>query len=231
MKLYLDSNNSSNGEYDLDEPIEGKYKLLSFAFTNNIYNVNESNNKIYFTEDYNDATYELEATLTNGIDDASDLKANIVKAMDAVSNGTITVVYDDTTNKFTITNTVPFYFTFGSNTANSASKLLGFNENDDLTYTTTRVSDNPIDLNTYKELFVNINENNDRQIVGVNYFNSSLFIFGDGGLGELVRYNYKDFAEQYMYFKRTKTLTVKIHDLNENVIDLNSDYSLILEKC
>ena len=227
MKLYLDSNNSSNGRYTLDKPIEGRWKLLSLAFTNNIYNVNESNNKIYFMEDGQARV----ATLTNGYDDATDLKTDIANAMNNVASATITVTYDDTANKFTINSTAGICFTFGTNTENTAAKILGFNEIDGTTYETSHTSDNPIDLNTYKEIFVNIEENKEREIFGVNYFHSSLFIFGDGGIGELVRYNYKDFAQQYMTFERTKHLTIGIHDLNENEIKLNSDYTMILEKC
>ena len=226
MKLYLDSNNSSNGQYDLDEPIGGRWRLLSFAFTNNIYNVNETNNKIYFNENGTN----LIAELTIGYYDASDLKTNISEAMNNVSNGNITITYDDKPGKFTIKNTLGYYFTFGTNKVNSASKLIGFNDVDGVAYSQTQISDKSIDLNTYKEIFVNISKNNDRSIIGVDYFNTSLFIVGSGGVGELVRYNYQDFTEQYVDLKRTKKITIKIHDSNENEINLNSDYSMILEK-
>lgn len=227
MKLYLDSNNSSNNKYKLDESIEGKWKLLSFAFTNNIYNVNDSNNKIYFNEN----GIDREAQLTNGYNDAQDLKSNLTEALNNVSIGTITVEYDDKCGKYTINDTLPIRFTFGTNTTNTAHKLMGFDAVDGTPLVSTQTSDNAIDLNTYKEIFVNIEENDDREIIGVNYFNSSLFIYGSGGTGELVRYNYQDFTQQYMKFRRTKTLTVRIHDLNNNDIDLNSEYSIILEKC
>ena len=227
MKLYLDSSKMVNGEFDLDEPINGKYKLLSFAFTNNLYNVDDTNNKIYINENGVDLT----ATLTNGYNDASDLESNISVAMNQVTSGTIVVSYDSKTNKFTITGTLPIYFTFGSNITNSARKLMGFNASDGIPSITTQISDVAIDLNTYKEIFVNFNENNDRQIVGVNYFNSSLIIFGNCVMGELMRYTKENFGEQYVDFKTTKTITVKMHDLNENVLNLNSDYSIVLEKC
>ena len=225
MKLYLNSNNSSNNTYTLDKSIDGKWKLISFAFTNNIYNVNDTNNKIYFNENGTD----LVATLTNGYNDTSDLTSNISTSMNNVSSGTITVTFDDKTRKFTITDTLPIFFTFGTNTTNSARKLLGYNASDG-TSSATSTSDNAIDLNPYKEIFVNIEENDDRDIMGVNYFNTSLVICGCGANGEMMRYNYRDFTHQYMKFKRTKKLTVRIHDLNNNDINLNSEYSIMLEK-
>lgn len=227
MKLYLDSNNSSNNKYTLDYPIEGRWKLLSFAFTNNIYNVNDTNNKIYFNEN----GVGLKASLTNGYNNENELATNILNAMQSVASGTITTSFDDKSSKYTISNTLPFYFTFGTNTAYSAHKLLGFNQVDGTPSMTSQTSQVPIDLNTYKEIFINFDENDDREIIGVNYFNTSLWIYGNGTIGELVRYNYQDFTEQYMKFRRTKSITVRIHDLNNNDINLNSEYSLILEKC
>ena len=228
MILYLDSINSRNNIHYLDEPINGKYKLISFCFTNNIFNINDTNNKIYFNENGNN----LIATLTNGYYDLNDLKTNISDNMNNVMSGALTITLDSNTNKFTFSvgtgNTL--YFSFGTNTTNSAKKLLGFNEVDGIS-SNTQISDNSIDLNTIKNMFINILENNKKNIYGNKYFNTSIVINSIGGFGEMIRYNNNNnnFI-QIIEIKNKKELKITFHDKNNNIINLNSDYELIFEK-
>ena len=229
MKLYLDSTLATNNKFKLDNFISGTWKLLYFSFTNNIFNVNDTNNKIYFTE----VSTERTATLTNGYYDVNELKTEIQTAINNVASATFTVSVDTKTNKYTFTNgsTTNFYFTFGTNTTNSARKLLGFNANDGTT-NTSQTSNKPVDLNTYPNIFVKIQEDDNTDILGLSFFTSSLVVNGTGSFSDIVRYNNNDNFDQYVRFhKNTKTITLKIHDLNNNDIDLNSDYSIILEKC
>ena len=119
---------------------------------------------------------------------------------------------------------------FGTNTSNSARKLLGFNETDG-TSSTSQTSDIPVDVNTCKNIFITFQEDDNTDISGLSFFTSSVVINGLGSFGDIVRYNNNDNFDQYVRFRNTKTLTIKIHDLNNNNIDLNSDYSIILQKC
>ena len=125
--LLISSNNLTNNKLTLDYPIVGEYSLESFVFTNNIYNVTNDNNKVYFTEN----SVPLTTTLTNGYYDGEDFRSHLQTSMNATASGTITVSLDTNTNKLTISNsTHNFFFTFGTNTTNSARKLLGFNASD-----------------------------------------------------------------------------------------------------
>ena len=223
--LYLYSSNARDNTYYLNEAIKGKYKLLSFCFTNNIFNVNDTNNKIPFNEN----GVDLVATLTNGYNDINDLKDNISSALNNVASGTLSVAVDTKTNKFTIANGLAFYFTFGTNTSNSSRILLGFNESDG-SNSIGQTSDNPSDLNTYKNVFIDIADNNKKEVFGVNYFNSSLIVNGLGGFGEIFRYVDSDNFNQIIDFKNTKSFEIKFHDDSNNTIDLNSEYCIILKK-
>ena len=224
--LFLDSDKIANGRYTLDNRISGVYKLLSFVCTNNIYNVNENNNKIYINEN----GVELVATLTNGFNDINDLKNNISTCLNAVCDGTITVSVDLTSNKYTVSNdTHDFYFSFGSNTSNSARKLLGFNGSDG-TDGSSQTSDNPADLNPDKNVFLTITQDNDRIIRGIDFFDCSFLLNGLGGFGELFRYVDVDNFHQQVKFKDTNVLNVSFHNENNESISLNSDYQLILKK-
>jgi hypothetical protein len=226
-KLYLHSDNARNNIHYLDENINGRYKLLSLVFTNHMYNITDNNNKIYLNENGSNIT----ATLTNGYFDINDLKTNITTALNAVCSGTISLTVDDNTNKYTFTNdTYNFYFKFGTNTTNSARKLLGYSETDG-SNSSSQTSSNPIDLNTNKNIFLHIQENNRMDICGENYFSTSLIINGTGGFGEIFRYINDDNFCQYVDIKNTKMLQIKIHDIDYNSININSEYILILEKC
>ena len=227
--LLLHSDKSNNNVYTLDKRIEGIYQLKSFVATNNIYNVNDTNNKIYFDEDFGLSTYERIATLTNGYYDANDLKTNIASSMNSVASGTVTVTYDDNANKYTINNTSDFHFTFSSNTSNSARKLLGFNASDG-TDSLSHTSDVAIDLNPCKNIFVTINEDDNRNVEGIDFFNCSLVINGVSGFGEIVRYIDVDNFVQTIKLKNTKKLALSFHDASNNTINLNSEYQIILQK-
>ena len=224
--LYLNSKNARNSIHYLDEAVVGKYKLLSFCYTNNLFNVNDNNNKIYLNENGSNKI----GTLTNGFYDLDQLMLNITTALNLVCSGTVATTLDSTTNKYTITNTLNYYFTFETNTDNSARKLLGMNASDG-TNNTSQTSSVPVDVNTYKEIFMNIVENDCKNVCGVNYFNTSLVINGSGLFGEMMRYINVDNFDQYLKIKNTKSLEVKFHDVDENIINLNSDYSIILKKC
>ena len=223
--LFLDSNKSSNNIYKLDKRISGIYKLVSFVTTNNTYNVNDNNNKIYWNESGSD----LITTLTNGHYSSDDFTTHLSTQLNSSASGTVTVTLDDNTRKFTISNTNPYYFTFALNTSNSARKLLGLNEADGANGA-SHTSDNPIDLNTYKNIFITIEQDDHRNIEGQDFFNHSFVINGTGAFGEICRYINQDNFDQYIKLRKTKMLKVVFHDIDNNVIDINSEYQLILQK-
>lgn len=223
--LILHSDKSNNNVFALDNRIEGTYRLRSFVATNNIYNVTDTNNKVYVNENGENATI----TLTNGYYYSDDLKNHLSTKLNTALNGTITVTIDEHTNKFTITDTVNIHFTFGTNTTNSARKLLGFDESDGVG-STTQTSDNPIDLNSCKNIFVTISEDDNRNIEGIDFFNCSLIVNGTSVFGDVLRYVEIDNFIQLIKFKNTKSLKVSFHDAQNNVINLNSDYQIILQK-
>ena len=224
--LFLDSEKAdSNNIFSLDNMISGIYKLVSFTYTNNIYNVTDDNNKIYWNENGTNRT----TTLGNGYYDSSDFSTHLATQLNNDASGTITVSFDNNTRKLTINNTVNFYFTFGTNTTNSARKLLGFNASDG-SNSTSQTSLNPVDLNTCKNVFVKIEQDDHRLVEGIDFFNSSFVLSGSADFGESFRYIDIDNFSQYAKFRQTKKLKLSFHDSNNNSIDLNSEYQIILRK-
>ena len=224
--LILHSDKSNNHKFTLDKRIQGLYQLRSFVATNNIYNVNDNNNKVYVNENGENATI----TLTNGYYDSTDLKTHLSDKLNQTLSGTVSVTFDDNLYKFTITNTNAFRFMFGTNTTNSARKLLGFNQTDGLPSVLTQTSDVPIDLNPYKNIFITITEDDNRNVEGIDFFNCSLIVNGLFDFGAILRYVDVDNFVQTLKFKNTKNLKVLFHDASNNVIDLNSEYQIILQK-
>ena len=223
--LFLDSEKATNNIFILDKMISGVYKLVSFTYTNNIYNVTDNNNKIYWNENGSN----LITTLDNGYYDSSDFTSHLLSKLGTDGSGTINVSLDSNTRKFTITNSLNFYFSFGSNTSNSARKLLGFNAEDG-SNGTSQTSNNPIDINTCKSVFITIEQDDHRLVEGIDFFNSSLVISGSSDFGETFRYIDIDNFSQYVKFRKTKKLKVTFHDTSNNNINLNSEYQIILKK-
>ena len=225
--LLIDSNDlNANNELTFDNKISGEYELESFVFTNNLYNIDDNNNKVYINENSNNLT----ATLTNGFYDSNDFKTELQSQMNAVCSGTITITLDNNTGKLTISNdTNNFYFTFATNTTASARKLMGFNESDG-TNGMTQTSDNPIDLNTHKCFFVNIEENVDKNIDSPSYFNTSLLIQASGSFSETARHIKNDNFNQYVKFRNQKKIKFKIHNRMNNTLNLNSQWFMVLRQ-
>jgi hypothetical protein len=226
MNILIHSKDLTNNTITFDNAIQGNYQLLSFCFTNNIFNVSNTNNKVYFNENGSD----LITTLTNGYYDSSDFVSHLQTKMTASAVGTINCSLDNNTRKLTISNdTHNFYLTFATNTTNSARKLLGFDESDG-SNASSQTSNNPIDLNKHKCIFINIEENDNKNIDSVSFFNTSLMIESSGSFGETSRYIKNDYNNQYVKFRNVKKLTFKIHDEYNNTINLNSEWILVLGK-
>ena len=217
--------NASNNVATLDNPINGVWKLISFKMTNNLFNVNDTNNKLYINENGSNFT----VTLTNGYYDMSELKTMLTSAINNVISGTISITSDSNTRKFTFTNTLNFGFTFSTNTSNSGRKLIGMNATDD-SQATSHTSDIPIDLNTYKNIFLNVSQDDNNDVFSSSYFNSSLIIHGSGSFGDAYTFVSDDNFHQYVRFRNTKKLEFRFHDIENNTIDLNSDYTILFQK-
>ena len=225
-KLYLHSTNSTNNVFNLDKKINGTWKLLSFNMTNNLYNVDNTNNKIYIDEGGTDR----EITLANGFYDINSLKTELTTALNNICTGTFTITINSNTRTYIFTSTANFGFAFGSNTSNTGRKLIGMSETDD-TQTTSHSSDIPIDLNRHKNIFIRINEEDNNDVFSVSYFNTSLAINGNGTFGDSYTFVSDDNYNQYIRFKQnTKKISLNFHDMNNNTIELNSDYGILFEK-
>jgi hypothetical protein len=103
------------------EVLSGTYSLKSIFLPITYYNINSTNNQIYF----NDGTARVASIPVGYYSSLSDLGTAAAAAM-ATFGSTITASLNALTNMLTITSNLAFTFTFGSFTTNSAATVLGF---------------------------------------------------------------------------------------------------------
>lgn len=126
-------------------------RLLAISVPLTNYIVDTTNQNIYF----NDGTDRI-GVIPPGVYDSYSILAVIASAMESSGyTGTITVTYSQTTFNYTITGTVAFSLTFGTNTINSAAYILGFS-NVDTTSSTSHTGDMVQSLSIPPYFYINI---------------------------------------------------------------------------
>lgn len=160
----------------LGSPVEaGTYEMLSFNSKNNVYNVDDSNDEIYFDE----GAAELgPVLLPHGYyTTAANLGAAAKIVMDAVSGTTYTIAHNVLTNLYTFTPAAgTFAFNWGTNSAQPQANLLfGFDEVDGV-LAATQVSTVGADLDPHSNLLVDITEDSLKNVTLVDGSEHSLII-------------------------------------------------------
>jgi hypothetical protein len=209
------------------EPIQGDFCVDSILIPNSAYTIDSRNNKIYFYESSN-----LTATLATGVYTSSNIAAAVKTAMDAVSATTYTVSLSSTTNKLTITaGAGTFYFRWAVDANDSCFRELGFNK---LTgsASSNQVSDNPINLNSTLSLLIDISEakDSDIRISGTACIDCVIYCPISSAAGSYTNLT-KEQITQHLTFNGTRSLKVQIRDMNSRIVNVGSDWEILLSKC
>lgn len=129
-----------------------KVELLSFSMPVTQYNVDSTNNQIYFDVGGSDYT----ASITEGSYTICTITAELKRVMDLASSENFDIWYDEALFRLVFTiGTGTFSFTWGTNTSNTAAGLLGF-LNSDSTPAQTITSDHAINLSLPLYFYVDI---------------------------------------------------------------------------
>lgn len=105
------------------ETLEGTHSLKSIMIPVTYFNINETNNVVYWSDTSGSKTCLLPPGYYNSF---AMLASALATAMTAAGAGTVTCSVSPLNNRLTISNTVNFQLTFGNNTSNSAATILGF---------------------------------------------------------------------------------------------------------
>ena len=173
----------------LGSPIEvGTYEMLSFNSRNNVYNVDDSNDEIYYIEE--GTSGELgPVTIVHGyyVDETA-----LIVAVEAALNGgsgtgVYTVTYNSLTNIFTVTvaTATDFTFTWGTNIAQPiANLLLGFTAVDSASSLIAQTGDIGADLDPHSNLLIDITEDALKNVTLVDGTEHSLIVPLDAAYNE-----------------------------------------------
>lgn len=217
----------------LGSPVEsGTYEVLSFNSRNNVYNVDDSNDEIYFDE----GGAELGPVLIpHGYYTTEAALAAAVKiVMDAVSGTTYTIAFSALTNLYLFTPAAgTLEFNWGTNSAQpQANLLLGFTAVD-TGDAATQSSDIGVDLDPHSNLLVQIVEDGLKNVTLISGLEFSLIIpltspYGDQFDGLKTQ----TFNQTVNFASSMNQLTVSLFTENGVVLpELNAaQYTLILRR-
>lgn len=202
----------------------GLYSLFEAYIPNTFYNINSTNNQVYF----NDGVDRIALLSPGSYQSFPDLITELQLQMNAVSTNTYTVEYQNLTKFLKITGTGNFYFTWKTNTTNSARVILGFSPLDG---TASLVQTGDLIANLSIITSFNITVNGVGNIYLGNNTSTTFSIPIDVISGAIVHYKANN-NKQLMTFDRIVTsFTVSIRDDNGNILDLKGgELYLILKK-
>ncbi len=204
----------------------GFYKLHHSLFFNSFYNVNNTNNKIYFQENSGSI---LIATLENGYYNTSNIVSNIHTQLEAIGTHNYTVTLSSTTNKLTIVpNTGTVKFWFATYTENSAKDILGFTG--DTISASSLTSDIPIDLTDTLSLNVRIEGNGIENFLQDN--NANFYSFTVPIISNSLELNYYEPTHpQYIKINNPiRDIRVRILNEDNEQIVMHNEYYFVLQK-
>lgn len=217
----------------LGSPVEaGTYELLSYNSKNEIYNVDDSNDEIYFDE----GAAELGPVLIphGYYTTEAALAAAIKIVMDIASATTYTISYAALTNQYTFTPAAgTFAFNFLTNVAQPiANLLIGFDALDGV-LGATQVSDRGVDLDPHSNLLINIAEDGLKNVTLVPGTEFSLIIPLDAAYGEeLNGFRNTSFDQSIRFANSMNQLNVSL--FTEDGVALNAlnaaQYELVIRR-
>lgn len=210
--------------------MEGKYALKSIYYPATFFNINAGlNNLIYFTEGGVNKVATIAPGFYSGF---NDLLVVVKAAMDTASAAvnTFTVTQSALTGLITIAaSSVPFQLTFGANSSSAAAEVLGFAQVDTVSAMSLTAENFP-NLATVRSLNININNigcvsdmmNENNCTICVPVLQNSPYI----GYWEPP----ENFAQVFKFDTPTKVLKISVLDDRQKVIQLQSEWHMIVEK-
>lgn len=202
-------------------------EVVSFQVPSTQYNVKATNNTVYFNDGSN-----RNFAMTPGNYSVYDFIAELQTQFNTVSTG-YTVTYSDVSMKITITNSaLNFSMLFGTNTTNSMSGLLGFN-NVDTASALTHDADNCINLSLPLYLCCFIDEFDNS--VNATDDTTSTFVFPNyvNG-GDISLYSEKsDYKQCSRIFENNiQSLHIRFTYVGGEELNLNGgDWIMVLRLC
>lgn len=205
------------------------YEMLSYHSVNQVYTVEAGvNDKVYFDE----GAGLLTATLSPGSYTETSLLVELIAKMDALSgNSYATSSFSSVTGKYTFTlGAGTFQFLFTSNTSDSARRLLGMNEFDDV-LAASHVSDNVVDLKLHSNIFITIPQEGSKNVTLLDGSEFTLMIPLNTAFGQDIHHRKQEHYQQLMIFtSNISNIDIELYTQDGVPLKNTPDYTLILRK-
>lgn len=210
----------------LSEPLDGRYKLVELFLCNSAYNIDATNNVIYWNE--SGGSGDLSATVTPGYYSAPSLATAVAAAMTtATGTGSVfTGAYSGATGKiaFTSTPSTPLVFSFDVHTTNSIGAYIGYVGGEDPALGGTLVA------NVAPLLSYNIQVNGVAAVVESKGNGFSFVIPANANSLEYILYHPHPSYVQQIIVPRASTVGIRVVNDAGTTITLLSDWYMILEQ-
>ncbi len=200
-------------------------ELLSLVMPMTQYNINSSNNVIYFNDGGNQT-----ATMPVGNYTATTFVPMLETTLNSVSGIGFVVTYSDTTMMFTITAGSNWFYTFGTNQTNSANYILGadpVNTSPALSVT----GPNAINLSLPLYFYVSVNEFQ-TNVKSTNNFDNASFVFVNPvNSGDVLVFDRNTQYKQVVNITESniQTLSVRFTNHNNQTLNINnSNWVMVL---
>jgi len=205
--------------------LSGNYSLKSILLPITYHNVNANNSTIYFTDTGGARTCQLPHGYYSEL---SDFASAVATAMTAAGAGVVACSVSGRTNVLTVSNTVAFSFTFGSNKVNSAGRLMGF-----LADTATAISQSgtqTMNLNS-TSCYNFLIENASSEVVGMDGSRCTFKIPATTATPNEVYYEPSEQFPIVFSLSPTKVLRIRIMDDQFRILNnMRSDFYMMLQR-
>jgi hypothetical protein len=225
------SGDINNFRYQLNNNLLNinEISVVKLLWTNSIYNINETNNILYWTDSLG---VEISSEISKYEHSITSLTSAIQTAMnnDKTDTNTYTCSYNSNTMKITITSS-DFNFILRNNInykTKGLAKVLGYNNEENSGSTSYIASDNIRLAEPYYEIRSDIVKNN--TYIGVNKKNTLYNITNVGNYGDIIDYPiYKQISLEPKQTPLSSEVYFKIYDQYGNNISVNRDYIITLK--
>ena len=218
---------SSNFLVNFVDPLVGTYRLTWAAIPATIYNVTAANNTLYWDVGGGGRLQ----TITAGYYTPTTLAAAVKAAMDTPGPEVYTVTYSATTGKLTITTTANWGFTFLTNQAASAQKVIGAQVADKVQALSFEL-DYPVNLGLPLSIGVGIDNVGTRGYWTALQFHASFYVPLVAGFGAYQTLENDTLPQLIRINTPTRYLHVTLRNVDNNdLADVNnSDWEMLLTR-
>jgi hypothetical protein len=206
---------------------KGQYRLKQAYIPNSSFNINGTNNRIPFFE----SGANKVAVLTPGFYGESELLDAIAAGMTAASGAaTYSVTVSTIPHRIIISSTIAFQLMFGSDQVTTASEVIGFT-NANTGFNTVQTANNVSNLAELRSYNIVLHGASSafRDLNGTSY--TFCIPIVDNTLGITMYEPTAHFPQTVEFSSIIQTLEISIRDSKGNIIDLTTDWHLILENC